>query len=92
MCAFGLPNQMFYNMTISDKREKKEEVCRGLVIILEGKGTRARIDIELKYMISSEWDCKVKRISTTEFLVEVPSEVVLNLLVKMGRSSAKLLI
>lgn len=53
--------------------------------VLEGRGTKARIKTELQYLVDSEWDWGVKRISGSEFLVNIPSKVVMNLLSKMEK-------
>lgn len=39
---------------------------------------------ELQYLMDSKWNWNVKRISGSEFLVNLPSRVALNLLTKMG--------
>lgn len=53
--------------------------------VLEGRGTKLRIKNELQYRMGYEWNGEVKRVSGSEFLVSVPSETVLNLLVKQGK-------
>jgi len=55
------------------------------VSILEERGTKFRVKIELQYLMDSNWDRDVKRISGSEFLVNLPSKVALNLLIKMKK-------
>ena len=70
---------MFYSMTIPADQVEEDKSIRAIVTVLEGRGTRSRIDTELKYVANSEWDRKVKRISSTQFLIVVPSVAVLKL-------------
>ena len=55
--------------------------------ILVGRGTKFRVKIELQYLMDSNWDWDVKSISGSEFPVNLPSKVALNLLIKMKKSS-----
>lgn len=82
--------ELFYSLNLPEmKPEAKgkavvDSSIRALVSVLEGRGTKARIKTELQYLMDSEWNWDVKRISGSEFLVSIPSRVALNLLTKMG--------
>ncbi|XP_021304717.1 uncharacterized protein LOC8062495 isoform X2 [Sorghum bicolor] len=89
LCAMGMPGQLFYALNIPEiKPEEKEiadESIRALVSVLEGRGTKFRIKTELQYLVDSEWNWDVKRISGSEFIVSIPSKPVMNLLTKMQK-------
>ena len=91
LCAYGMPGQIFYALDLPEpKAEAKPEIegpIRAIVLILEGRGTKFRVKTELQYLMDSNWDWDVKRISGSEFLVNLPSKVALNLLIKMKKSS-----
>ena len=91
LCAYGMPGQIFYALDLPEpKAEAKPEIegpIRAIVSILEGRGTKFRVKTELQYLMDSNWDWDVKRISGSEFLVNLPSKVALNLLIKMKKSS-----
>ena len=86
-----MPSQIFYALDLPEpKVEAKPETegrIRAIVLILEGRGTKFRVKTELQYLMDSNWDWDVKRISGSEFLVNLPSKVALNLLIKMKKSS-----
>lgn len=63
----------------------KDDNTRAIISVLEGRGTKLRIQTELQYLMSSEWNWNVKRISGSEFLVNMPSKTAMQLLNKMGR-------
>lgn len=90
LCGFGIPGQQFYSLNLPEPKPDAEGKAvidvpiRALVSVLEGRGTKERIKTELQYLMESEWDQDVKRISGSEFLVRIPSRVALNLLIKMG--------
>ena len=71
--------------------EKSEEVAesdkkiRAIVTVHEGRATRFRIATELNYLVGSEIDWGVKRLSSAEFMISVPSPEILNLLKRMGK-------
>lgn len=71
--------------------EKGEEVVevdkpiQAIVTDHEGRGTRFRITKGLNYLVGSEVDWKVCRLSSNEFLIAVPSMEVLNFLRRIGR-------
>jgi hypothetical protein len=56
-----------------------------MISVLEGRGTKLRIKTELQYLVDFEWDWDVKRMSGSEFLVNIPSKAVMNLLKNMGK-------
>lgn len=89
LCAMGMPGQLFYSLSLPElKPEPKateEEPIRAIVSVLEGRGTRFRVMTELQYLVDYEWKWNVRRVSGSEFLVDIPSKAVLNLLVKMKR-------
>jgi len=58
---------------------------RALVSVLEGRGTKLRIKTEFQYLVDLEWNRDVKCISSSEFLVCIPSKAVMTLLNKMGK-------
>ena len=91
LCAYGMPGQIFYALDLPEpKVEAKPEIegpIRALVSILEGRGTKFRVKTELQYLMDSNWDWDVKCISGSEFLVNLPSKVALNLIINMKKSS-----
>lgn len=88
LCGYGISGQLFYSLNLSepkaDQKQGVEEPIRAIVSMLEGRGTKFRIMIELQYLMDSKWNWNVKRISSSEVLVNLPSRVALNLLTKMG--------
>lgn len=89
LCAMGMPGQIFYSLNLPKLKEEEKtdmkEPIRAMVSVLEGRGTKFRVKIELQYLVDSEWNWDVKRISGSEFLVNIPSKEVMNVLSKMGR-------
>ncbi|CAN6227779.1 unnamed protein product [Urochloa humidicola] len=89
LCGYGIPGQLFYSLNIpEEKKEQTVEVdkcSRAIITVHEGRGTTFRISTELNYLVGAEMDWQVKRLSTSEFLIRVPSMEVLNLLQRMGR-------
>lgn len=89
LCGYGLLGQIFYALDVPEtKQDGKVEAdipIRAMISILEGRGTKLRIKTELQYLVDSEWDWDVKRISGSEFLVSIPSKEVMNLFTKMGK-------
>ena len=77
LCGFGMPGQLFYSLNImEEKRVESVEAgkqLRAIVTVTEGRGTRFRISEELNYLVGSEIDWQVKRMSTNEFMITVPS-------------------
>jgi len=84
-----MPGQIFYALDLPEPKveakPKTEGPIRAIVSILEGRGTKFRVKIELQYLMDSNWDWDVKRISGSEFLVNLPSKVALNLLIKIKK-------
>lgn len=89
LCAMGMPGQLFYSLNLPKiKKEVKEvvdDLIRALISILEGRGTKLRIKTKLQYLVDSEWNWDVKQISGSEFIVNIPSKAMLNLLTKMQK-------
>lgn len=89
LCGYGMPGQIFYALDVPEPKSENEVVTdssiRALVSVLEGRGTKLRISIELRYLVDSEWNWDVKRISGSEFIVNIPSKAVMTLLNKMGK-------
>jgi hypothetical protein len=85
----GMPGQLFYALNLPEiKKEEKEvtdESIRAIVSVLEGRGTKFRIKTELQYLVDSEWNWDVKRISGSEFIVNIPSKAVMSLLAKLNK-------
>jgi hypothetical protein len=84
-----MPGQLFYSLNLpeaksEDKKEDKVGI-RALNSILEGRGTKARVKTELQYLIDSEWNWDVRRISGSEFIVNIPSKNVMQILSKSGK-------
>jgi hypothetical protein len=88
LCGYGISGQLFYSLNLSepkaDQKQGVEEPIRAIVSMLEGRGTKFRIMIELQYLMDSKWNWNAKRISSSEVLVNLPSRVALNLFTKMG--------
>lgn len=89
LCAIGMPGQLFYSLNLpeaksEDKKEDKARI-RALISILEGRGTKAKVKTELQYLIDSEWNWDVRRISGSEFIVNIPSKNVMQILSKSGK-------
>jgi len=89
LCATGMSGQLFYALNLPEiKKEEKEipdEAIRAIVSVLEGRGTKFRIKTELQYLVDSEWNWDVKRISGSDFIVNIPSKAVMSLLAKMNK-------
>ena len=85
LCGFGMPGQLFYSMNIPEERVEEDKTIRGIVTVFEGRGTKFRIDAKLKYLVDSDCDWQVKRISSDQFMVTIPSVAVMKLLKKMGQ-------
>jgi len=89
LCAMGMPGQLFYALNVPELKQEEKEVpdesIRALVSVLEGRGTKFRIRTELQYLVDSEWNWDVKRISGSEFIVSIPSKPVMSLLTKMQK-------
>lgn len=89
LCAYGMPGQLFYALNLPEpKAEQKKEgeaPIRALISVLECRGTRLRITIELQYLMDSKWNWDVKRVSGSEFQATLPSKLALNVLTKMRR-------
>jgi hypothetical protein len=89
ICGYGMPGQFFYALEVpvseSANEELKDPPIRALVSILEGRSTKFRVRTELQYRANSKWNWDVKRVSGSEFMVTIPSRMVMNLLVNMGQ-------
>jgi len=83
-----MPGQLFYSLNIPEEKGPETvefgKQLRAIVTVTEGRGTRFRISEELNYLVGSEVNWEVKRLSTNEFMITVPSIQVLNLLQRMG--------
>jgi hypothetical protein len=79
-----MPGQIFYALDLPEpKAEVKPEFegpIRVVVSVLVGRGTKLRIKTELQYLMDYKWDWDVKRISESEFLVNLPSKVAYSVL------------
>ena len=53
--------------------------------IHEGRGNRFRISAELNYLVGSEIDWNIRRLSSTEFMIVVPTPEILSLLERIGK-------
>jgi len=84
-----LPGQIFYALdvpkTIHEGKAVADALIRALISVFEGRGTKQRIKIELQYLVNSEWNWDVQRMSGSEFLANIPSKTVMNLLKNMGK-------
>ncbi|KAG2657466.1 hypothetical protein PVAP13_1KG175608, partial [Panicum virgatum] len=85
LCGFGMPEKLFYSMNIPEEQVEEDKTIRGIVTVFEGRGTKFRIDAKLKYLVDSDWDWQVKRISFDQFMMTIPSVAVMKLLKKMGK-------
>lgn len=89
LCVIGMLGQLLYSLNLSEiKTEEsvvKDDNIRDIISMLEGRGTKFKIQIELQYLMSSEWNWNVKRILGSEFLVNIPSKAAMQLLNKMGK-------
>ena len=83
-----MPGQLFYSLNIPEEKGPETvefgKQLRAIVTVTEGRGTRFRISEELNYLVGSEVNWEVKRLSTNDFMITVPSIQVLNLLQRMG--------
>ena len=89
LCGSDLPGQIFYALdvpkTIHEGKAVADALIRALISVFEGRGTKQRIKIELQYLVNSEWNWDVQRMSGSEFLANIPSKTVMNLLKNMGK-------
>lgn len=89
LCAMGMPGQLFYSLNLPEAKPEDKQgnktMIRALISVLEGKGTKARVRTELQYLIDSEWNWDVRRVSGSEFIVNIPSKNVMQILSKSGR-------
>lgn len=79
MCLWNAETDFFSINLPAEPTERTNEI-RAIVTVCEGRGTCFRISTELRYIAESEWDWKVRRLSENEFLINIPSTVVLKLL------------
>lgn len=62
LCGFGLPGQMFYSVRVPvEDTEAAHKPLMGIMVIREGVGSVSKVTTELRYLISSTWDWKVKK-------------------------------
>uniref|UniRef100_A0A0A9BDV0 Uncharacterized protein n=1 Tax=Arundo donax TaxID=35708 RepID=A0A0A9BDV0_ARUDO len=83
LCAYGLPGQMFYNLHMAlNEEDRTQRPLPARLLVREGLGSVEKVTTELRYLISSTWDWKVKRIEKNEYQFEVPSKESLEMLTK----------
>jgi hypothetical protein len=82
MYGFGILGQGFYSIDILEV-EVKTYQATGLLTILEGEATEEKLDQELKNLVQSKWDYKVKRMDKQEFLVVFPNKSSLETFAKL---------
>lgn len=83
LCSMGMPGQLFYSLHTPEEDKREDKTIRALLTVTEGRGTKLRVTTELRYLIDSEWDWQVKRMSSSSFLFTLPSMAVLKLLKNM---------
>lgn len=71
MFGFGIPGQGFYAIDIPDVTVTIT-YATGLLSILFADASEEKIDKELKNLVRGDWDFKVQKLSTHEFLVVFP--------------------
>lgn len=56
---------MFYSLNLPETKNAvkpdEQQPIRAMVSVLEGRGTKLRIQTELQYLVDSEWDWSVKK-------------------------------
>ena len=75
--GFGIPGQGFYSLNIPEARAK-EAATTGLLTILEGEASEERVDKELKHLVRSDWDFKVRKMDQQEYLTVFPDKNMLD--------------
>ena len=56
LCGFEMPGHLFYSLNIPGEPAEEDKAIRAIVTITEGRGTRFRIDTELKFLVDTEWN------------------------------------
>lgn len=73
--GYGVNEQGFYSMKLDVPEGGIKKKCRGILTVIRGKGSVARIETELNHLFKGlKWDWKVKQINDSDFLVDFPNE------------------
>ncbi|RLN07239.1 hypothetical protein C2845_PM11G16880 [Panicum miliaceum] len=80
MRGFAIPGQGFYSLSIPGISDQKVVEFVGLLQVVSGEATVERIEEELKKMIDSKWNWKVRKVSESDYLAVFPSKEILNAL------------
>ncbi|RLN09096.1 hypothetical protein C2845_PM11G17100 [Panicum miliaceum] len=87
MFGFGVPGQGFYSIELPNKG--KPEQFSGLVSVIGGGGggeaTEAKLDAELKNLVSEQWDFQVRKFTNSEFRVSFPDQSSLDTFSKISK-------
>ncbi|RLN25050.1 hypothetical protein C2845_PM07G07000 [Panicum miliaceum] len=90
LCGFGLPGQMFYSLQIPLEEEAENlKPNVGVMVIREGVGSVSKVTTELRYLRSSTWDWKVKKIANGRYEFVAPSKPDLDFLIKFTEFQCK---
>ncbi|RLN07428.1 hypothetical protein C2845_PM11G05270 [Panicum miliaceum] len=80
MRGFAFPGQGFYSLSIPGSNEQQPVDHVGMLQIISGEASVERIEEELKLLIASKWNWKVRKISDAEYAAAFPSKDILNAL------------
>ena len=78
MRGFIVLGQGFYSLNIPAVEEQKSLEHVGLLQIVSGEASVAKIEDELKNLVDDKWEWKVRKISDSEYVVVFPSKDILN--------------
>lgn len=89
LCGYGLPGQLFYALDVPEPKEgnkqSTDKPIRAMISVLEGRAMKLRVTTELRYLVDSEWNWDVKRLSNSEFLATMLSRTVLKMLANLKK-------
>lgn len=84
MFGFGFPGQGFHSLQLPGPQTSQTDENLGSIQIVSGKASAAWVEEELKHLIDSSWDWKVRQISDLEYLVVFPNKAMLDTLSKFN--------
>lgn len=83
LCSFGIPSQGFYAMEILEAKIKVNQAT-SFIIVLQGEATKDKISKELKNLVRSDWDFRVKKSHHQEYMVIFPDKATLVIFSKLS--------
>jgi hypothetical protein len=72
MFGFAIPEQGFYSFKIPGEGDNQRASC--IIQVLQGEASEKKIEEELKNLINSQWDWKVKQVQDKEYVDVFPDK------------------